>query len=102
VRRQHSHVHVVSSTYTDAKSDWMISAVFDVTTVDVAAQRPGGTRYLFRASGSQLRVPGFLALYMEGQDDAEPRAAGCGCRSGSRRRRVVGKQADQPPTPLAI
>src|SRR5439155_1657155 len=24
-----NHVHVVSSTYTDAKSDWMISAVFD-------------------------------------------------------------------------
>ena len=54
----------------------MISAVFDVTTVDVAAQRPGGTRYLFRASGSQLRVPGFLALYMEGQDDAEPSEEG--------------------------
>src|SRR5581483_8873961 len=49
----------------------MISAVFDVTTVDVHAEAPGRTRYLFRASGSVLRVPGFLALYREGLDEAD-------------------------------
>jgi len=49
----------------------MISAVFDVTTVEVSASQAGHPTYLFRASGSQLRVPGFLSLYMEGRDDGE-------------------------------
>jgi DNA topoisomerase I len=49
----------------------MASAIFDVTTVDINAARPGGARYTFRASGSVLRFPGFLSVYLEGRDDGE-------------------------------
>jgi DNA topoisomerase-1 len=51
----------------------MASAVFDVTTVEVEARPPAAPddRFLFRASGSRLKFPGFLALYSEGRDDAE-------------------------------
>ena len=48
----------------------MASARYEVTTVDVAAQgtQTGGD-YLFRATGSLVVFPGFLALYREGRDD---------------------------------
>jgi DNA topoisomerase-1 len=50
----------------------MASARYEVTTVDVEAT---GTQskgdYLFRASGSLVVFPGFLALYREGRDDEE-------------------------------
>ncbi len=50
----------------------MASARYEVTTVDVAAR---GTRsngnYLFRATGSLVVFPGFLAVYREGRDDEE-------------------------------
>jgi DNA topoisomerase-1 len=49
----------------------MISALFDVTTVDVSAKQAGHASYLFRASGSQLRVAGFLTLYREGLDEVD-------------------------------
>jgi predicted amidohydrolase len=38
-----NHVYVVSSTYTDAKSDWMISAVFDHAGVPLAKAERWGT-----------------------------------------------------------
>lgn len=47
----------------------MAAASFDTTSVDVEAK--GKTSYLFRATGSVLRFPGFLTLYSEGKDDAE-------------------------------
>ena len=48
----------------------MASAVYEVTTVDVDARgRLTGGDYLFRASGSRVVFPGFLALYREGRDD---------------------------------
>ncbi len=47
----------------------MTDAVFDSTTVEVAADsRVSGTQYAFRASGSVLKFPGFRVVYME---DAE-------------------------------
>lgn len=50
----------------------MASARYEVTTVDVEAK---GTQsrgdYLFRATGSLVVFPGFLALYREGRDDEE-------------------------------
>jgi len=49
----------------------MASAVFDQTTVDVDAGRPGGSRYTFRASGSVPRFRGFLEVYQEGRDDGD-------------------------------
>ncbi|MDQ5852949.1 MAG: type I DNA topoisomerase, partial [Chloroflexota bacterium] len=67
----------------------MAPAVFDSTTVDIAAGRglhglaaPGTLRvqapFLFRATGSVLRFPGFLAVYNvsldEGEDDEDKEA----------------------------
>ncbi|WP_067931420.1 type I DNA topoisomerase [Alicyclobacillus kakegawensis] len=43
----------------------MASALLDTTTVDIRAGRAW-----FRASGSVLRFPGFMAVYTEGRDDA--------------------------------
>jgi DNA topoisomerase-1 len=49
----------------------MASALFDVTTVDVEAEPPRlDDRFLFRATGSRLKFPGFLTVYTEGRDDA--------------------------------
>jgi DNA topoisomerase I len=63
----------------------MANAVYDTLTVEVKAGRPAPAlvkadampevemapwRYLFRASGSTVRFPGFLALYEEARDEA--------------------------------
>ncbi len=46
----------------------MAAAIYDTLTVDVEAGAPGNTPrpYLFRASGSTVRFPGFLAVYSGG------------------------------------
>jgi DNA topoisomerase I len=49
----------------------MANAIYDVTIVDVDAQAPGRPVYRFRATGSRLRFPGFLGLYLEGRDDEQ-------------------------------
>jgi DNA topoisomerase-1 len=49
----------------------MASAIFDQTTVDIDASRPGSARYTFRATGSVPRFLGFLTVYREGRDDGE-------------------------------
>ncbi len=53
----------------------MAPAIFDSTTVDIAATRPqdaaGMIPYLFRATGSVLKFPGFLAVYREDLDEGE-------------------------------
>jgi DNA topoisomerase-1 len=46
----------------------MAPAVFDTTTVDFDL-----TPYLFRATGSVIKFPGFLALYREGRESHEGR-----------------------------
>ena len=43
----------------------MSSAVFDAMSVDLSVQD-----YLFRATGSQLKFPGFLKIYHEGSDSS--------------------------------
>ena len=49
----------------------MNDALFDSTRVDINAKgRRSDTEYIFRATGSVLKFPGFRALYMEGADDA--------------------------------
>lgn len=50
----------------------MAAAIFDNTTVDIEA-RQTDTRngYLFRASSSVNRFPGFITLYIEQKDDTE-------------------------------
>jgi DNA topoisomerase-1 len=45
----------------------MMPAVFDQTTIDIAA----GNRYLFRATGSVLKFDGFLKVYEEGKDEKD-------------------------------
>ncbi len=45
----------------------MTQAIFDATSVDIAA----GERYGFRATGQVIRFPGFMALYIEGTDDSD-------------------------------
>ncbi len=53
----------------------MAPAIFDSTTVDIAATRPhdaaGTIPYLFRATGSVVKFAGFLAVYNEGLDEGE-------------------------------
>lgn len=44
----------------------MIHATIDTVAVDLAAGDAG----MFRATGSTIRIPGFMALYLEGTDDA--------------------------------
>ena len=45
----------------------MAAAIFDQTTVDIAAKSYG-----FRATGSVLKFAGFTAVYEEGKDDEKP------------------------------
>jgi DNA topoisomerase-1 len=46
----------------------MRPAIYDTLTVDVAAGS-----YLFRAAGSALQVPGFMAVYIEAPDESQAR-----------------------------
>ena len=50
----------------------MAHAIFDSTTVDIAAACANApTPYLFRATGSVLKFPGFLAIYNVSLDEGE-------------------------------
>ncbi len=47
----------------------MTQAVFDSTSVEIAAGKGTSQPYLFRTSGSVIKFPGFLAVYREDNDD---------------------------------
>ncbi len=50
----------------------MAPAIYDTLTVDISAGPAEGPRpYLFRASGSQVRFPGFLLIYEESKEEGE-------------------------------
>ncbi len=49
----------------------MMPALFDQTTIDIAAKGKNGLDYLFRATGSVLKFEGFLKVYQEGKDAAD-------------------------------
>ena len=49
----------------------MMPALFDQTTIDVAAKGTNGAEYLFRSTGSVLKFEGFLKAYQEGKDQAD-------------------------------
>ena len=50
----------------------MADAVYDQTTVDIEAQpKDGNERYLFRATRSVLRFPGYRQLYQDTADEGE-------------------------------
>jgi len=48
----------------------MTHAVFDTVAVDLLAGADGPRRHLLRANGSTMVSPGFIAVYLEGVDDA--------------------------------
>ena len=48
----------------------MTHAVFDTVAIDLLAGADGPRRHLLRANGSTLVTPGFIAVYLEGVDDA--------------------------------
>ena len=48
----------------------MTHAVFDTVAVDLLAGSDGPQRHLLRANGATLLKPGFIAVYLEGQDDS--------------------------------
>jgi len=48
----------------------MSAAVMDTTSVDIMAGKQGGEMpYLFRATGSTVKFPGFMIVYTEGRDE---------------------------------
>ena len=49
----------------------MMPAVFDQTTIDIAAQSKDGATYMFRATGSVPKFKGFLEVYEEGKDQKD-------------------------------
>jgi len=49
----------------------MTPAVFDQTTIDVAARGKDGLDYIFRATGSVPKFDGFLKVYEEGKDQRD-------------------------------
>ncbi len=48
----------------------MTHAVFDTVAIDLLAGPDGPQRHLLRANGSTLLKAGFIAVYLEGQDDS--------------------------------
>ncbi|HEY8491220.1 MAG TPA: type I DNA topoisomerase [Dehalococcoidia bacterium] len=52
-----------------AVASQMADAVFDTTSVDIEARPPQGRAFLFRATDSRLRFPGFRQVYIEARDD---------------------------------
>ena len=52
-------------------SSQMTQAVFDQTTIDIAAKGKDGAVYMFRATGSVPKFKGFLEVYEEGKDQKD-------------------------------
>ncbi len=49
----------------------MTPAIFDQTTIDIAARGKDSSEYLFRATGSVEKFGGFLKVYEEGKDQSD-------------------------------
>jgi DNA topoisomerase-1 len=49
----------------------MMPALYDQTTIDVAAKGKNGVEYVFRATGSVEKFKGFLTVYQEGKDQVD-------------------------------
>ena len=55
----------------------MAPAILDQTSVDILAGPAAGEKpYLFRATGSVIKFPGFLKVYEEGREEEEPEEEG--------------------------
>lgn len=56
-----------------AVASQMAAAVMDSTSVDIVAGPVDGQKpYLFRATGSAVKFPGFMIVYTEGRDEGQP------------------------------
>ena len=49
----------------------MMPALYDQTTIDVAAKGKDAAAYIFRATGSVLKFDGYLKVYQEGKDQID-------------------------------
>ena len=49
----------------------MMPALYDQSSIDIAAAGKNGVEYLFRATGSVLKFDGFLKVYQEGKDQTD-------------------------------
>jgi len=59
----------------------MAPAILDQTSIDILAGRPGGEKpYLFRATGSVIKFPGFLKVYEESREEDDKGEEGAGVR----------------------
>jgi len=59
----------------------MAPAILDQTSIDILAGRPGGEKpYLFRATGSVIKFPGFLKVYEESREEGDQGEKGAGVR----------------------
>ena len=58
---QYKLYKLIWSRYTASQ---MTSAVYDTVTADIAA-----AKYIFKANGSKIKFPGFIAVYTEGRDE---------------------------------
>jgi len=59
----------------------MAPAILDQTTVDIVAGREGEEKpYLFRATGTVVKFPGFLKVYEESRQEGEQEEEGAGVR----------------------
>ena len=56
-------------------SSQMMPAVYDQTAVDVVTNDKAGNKQQFRATGSVIKFPGFMAVYAETEDTEAPKKA---------------------------
>lgn len=52
-------------------SSQMTPAIYDQTVIDIEGQSNKNVRITFRATGSIIKFQGFMALYLDGQDEGE-------------------------------
>jgi DNA topoisomerase-1 len=68
-RQQHALYRLIWQRFIASQ---MPNAIFDSTGMDIDAGKPDAPKpYRFRATGSVIKFPGFLAVYREGRDDEE-------------------------------
>ncbi len=72
----HEQFQLYSLVWSRMLASQMADARTEATTVNIEAAAPGSPNvYIFRATGSVLKFPGFRALYLESRDDGDDDAA---------------------------
>jgi DNA topoisomerase I len=70
-RLDHDQHRLYELIWKRAVASQMASAVFDTVAVDLAPSQAEDAGHRFRATGSILVEPGYIAVYQEGRDDVE-------------------------------